>query len=162
MFQTSNKVQGLAVQSILKNMVALHTLNSELRDQVIAPPTYSLFWLRTLFFVCTKAFYFESLMLTLEFWCILVVGGVILILRTLPNCKRINKELQSLSIFYIKLFYVRVNLIKLIMFRYNIIYLCSLGALFQCWDKHNNKFVQLLQYFVFNLFTIIWVTGQQV
>ena len=38
-------------------MVELYRLYSELRDQVIAPTTYSLFWLKTIFFVLTTAFH---------------------------------------------------------------------------------------------------------
>ena len=33
------------------------TFYSELRDQVIAPPKYSLFWLQTFFFVLTQSFH---------------------------------------------------------------------------------------------------------
>ena len=43
-------------------MLELHRLCSELRDQVIDDPTYSLFWLQPLFFVLTKAFLFESIL----------------------------------------------------------------------------------------------------
>ena len=37
-------------------------------------------------------------MLTLESQCILVVLGGVLILRTLPNRYKINKELQSINL----------------------------------------------------------------
>ena len=47
-------------------MVELQRLNNDLRDQVIAPPVYSLFWLKTLFFVLTKAFLFVPLEPVLE------------------------------------------------------------------------------------------------
>ena len=46
-------------------MLELHRLYRDLRDQVIAPPTYSLFWLQTLSFVLTKAFQLESFLFVL-------------------------------------------------------------------------------------------------
>ena len=40
-----------------------HQLYRELRDQVVAPPTYSLFWHQTLSFFLTKAFHFRFISL---------------------------------------------------------------------------------------------------
>ena len=41
-------------------------------------------------------------MLTLESQCISVVLGGVLILRTLPNPQRINMELQSIVVIYMR------------------------------------------------------------
>ena len=46
-------------------MLELHRLYRDLRDQVIAPPTYSLFWLQTLSFALTEAFQLESFLFVL-------------------------------------------------------------------------------------------------
>ena len=46
-------------------MLELHRLYRDFRDQVIASPTYSLFWLQTLSFVLTKAFQLESFLFVL-------------------------------------------------------------------------------------------------
>ena len=43
MLETSDKVQGLAVYSILKNKVDMKWLYSEMVDQQVAPLTHSLF-----------------------------------------------------------------------------------------------------------------------
>ena len=40
---------------MLKNIVGLHIIYSEMRDQVIAPPAYFLLWPQKLSFVLTKA-----------------------------------------------------------------------------------------------------------
>ena len=77
-------------------MVEYLRLFSELRDEVITPPTNALFWLQTPSFFLTKAFNFESFLF---------------VLLEPFSCDETNTILLSTMVIHLKLFFSTLGLL---------------------------------------------------